>query len=95
MEKIDKFGLLWIKIFTTLFILGFFSYDIFYVLTFWKAVRPFCNDNIYDMRLQYVWCKLVEVLSDIYSVLFFFKVDWKQIGSRQASGNMAKYCESC
>ena len=38
---------------------------------------------------------LVEVLSDIYSVLFFFKVDWKQIGSRQASGNMAKYCESC
>ena len=49
MEKIDKFGLLWVKIFTTLFILGFFLYDIFYVLTFWKALRPFCNDNIYDM----------------------------------------------
>ena len=55
MEKIDKFGLLWVKIFTTLFILGFFSYGIFYVLTFWKAMRLFCNDNIYDMWLQYVW----------------------------------------
>ena len=73
MEKIDKFGLLWVKIFTTLFILGFFSYDIFYVLTFWKAMRLFCISMTCGFSM--FGGTLVEVLSDIYSVLFFFKVD--------------------
>ena len=56
--KMDKFGLLLAKfsqLYTSRFILGFFSFDIFYVSTFWKVLCPFFNDNVCEMWLQYFW----------------------------------------
>ena len=48
----DKFGLLWVKIFIMLYHeidYRLFSFDMFYVSTFWKALCPFFRDNIYEM----------------------------------------------
>ena len=57
--KTGKFGLLWVKIFKTLYLSVhsrvFFFFDIFYILTFWETLCPFFNDNIYEMWLLYFW----------------------------------------
>ena len=100
MGNMDKFALLWIEFSqpcTSRLILGLFFF--WYILCF-----NILESTMSLLKWQYLWnvtlILLVELWWKYYQicnqlVLLFFKVGWKQIGSRQASGHMAKYCESC